>query len=314
MIARKYHRKRHDVSRWLARTKDDQSEEAVLSQERSGRKRKTTVTQDAKIETKYRKVWREKGYGRRTIDKELRNKPSSGVPPVSGKTVYRRCEEKAGKMKVVPKKFLLTERHKKARRKWAKEVKGEDFEQWLFSDETLFKVGQKNRKAFQFDGEKLEDIKHKQPVRQSVWACMSSSGVGQMEFVDGPLTGEKYKQILNKKLIKATDKLFHGGDWKFQQDNDPKHKSRVAMAWLEEKNIDLVPWPACSPDMNVQENLHRTWKDRVDNLKPTTKKDLRKKISKVFREMTEDDTRPLVDSMVRRVKALSKAKGGHTKY
>ena len=100
----------------------------------------------------------------------------------------------------------------------------------------------------------------------------------------------------------------------FQQDNDPKHKSRVAMDWLEEEGIVLAKWPASSPDLNPQENLHKTWKERVDLLHPTTIDDLRRKIKKVFKAITEADTKPLVDSMDHRVKALGKAKGGHINY
>ena len=90
--------------------------------------------------------------------------------------------------------------------------------------------------------------------------------------------------------------------------------TKTVMNWLREEEIELVEWPACSPDMNVQENLHSTWKDRVDALHPTTKDDLRKKIKRVFSELTKEDTQPLVASMERRVRALKKAKGGHTKY
>ena len=66
--------------------------------------------------------------------------------------------------------------------------------------------------------------------------------------------------------------------------------------------------------MNVQENLHNIWKERVDALHPTSVQDLRDKIAKVFTEMTENDTRLLLDSMPRRVQALVNAKGGHTGY
>jgi transposase len=41
----------------------------------------------------------------------------------------------------------------------------------------------------------------------------------------------------------------------FQQDNDPKHTSKLAKRFFEEKNIELLPWAPQSPDLNPIENL-----------------------------------------------------------
>jgi transposase len=97
-------------------------------------------------------------------------------------------------------------------------------------------------------------------------------------------------------------------------DNDPKHKAAVVRRWLEKVGITVADWPPSSPDMNPIENLHKVWKERVNSYRPTTLQELRNYIETVFRDMTASDTRPLVDSMPRRVKALRSAKGGHTKY
>jgi DDE superfamily endonuclease len=313
-IARHYGRTRNDVKLWLQRTENDSNAEAVSEKRGRGRKRKSSMKEDEKIAKKYKTTWRTKGYGRRQMEQDLKKNPIVGVPQVSGKTIYRRLQEKAGKMIVVPQKFLLTDIHKKKRRKWATATKDEDFGTWLFSDETMFKIGGRKHTAFQFPREKLADIKYQQSVRQNVWACMSATGVGEMAFIDGTLTAKKYKAILQDKLYKAVNKLFPHGSWKLQHDNGPQHKSKVVQSWLGEQALQLADWPPSSPDMNVQENLHNIWKERVDALHPTSMQDLRDKIAKVFTEMTENDTRPLVDSMTRRVQALVNAKGGHTGY
>ena len=85
---------------------------------------------------------------------------------------------------------------------------------------------------------------------------MSAKGPGEMAFIDGNMNAPMYKDIL-KKQHKAAKKLFGEEEWKFQQDNDPKHTSKLAQAWLQEKIVEVAPWAASNPDMNVQENLQK---------------------------------------------------------
>jgi len=46
-----------------------------------------------------------------------------------------------------------------------------------------------------------------------------------------------------------------GRNWRFQQDNNPKHTSRKAKDFINENIPVLIDWPANSPDINPIENL-----------------------------------------------------------
>ena len=64
-----------------------------------------------------------------------------------------------------------------------------------------------------------------------VWGCFSKNGVGELVGVMGIMTGDSYINILKENLQKSAEKMGMT-TFVLQQDNDSKHKCRVAAEFM----------------------------------------------------------------------------------
>lgn len=239
------------AKKWL-KTKD------LSSKPKSGRNRRTTAKDDEKIT----KLANEKTHATsRTIQQEMNKR---GIL-ISDRTVRRRLKEAGGKYNQPIHKPLLSDDHKEKRLRWAKKHKNFDWDKAIFTDESTFCLYMPAKKVWNFPGNKkvFRSVKH--PTKVHVWGCFSASGFGKLICFHKNLNAEYLCNIYEKGLLPSADNLFGPGnlDWFLVEDNDPKHRSKIAQKWKAENNVIVLPWPAMSPDQNPIENVWRILKIRL---------------------------------------------------
>ena len=150
-----------------------------------------------------------------------------------------------------------------------------------------------------------------------VWGCIGWDGVGKLVEVQGSMDAQQYCDILDDGVVESFEKLEIPEEERiFQQDNDPKHTSKKATQWFEDNDIQVLVWPAQSSDLNPIEHLWVHLKRTLQHY-PTPPKgvhELWERVEEEWNGISAETCQRLIESIPRRIRAVIKAKGGHTNY
>ena len=101
-----------------------------------------------------------------------------------------------------------------------------------------------------------------------VWRAIGAKGRISCHTFRSHMDALFYIKILQNHLLPATRQQY-AQQWRFQQDNDPKHRSKVAKEFLDREVPKIIDWPSNSPDVNPMKNTWSILKRRVEKRKPS---------------------------------------------
>jgi len=102
-----------------------------------------------------------------------------------------------------------------------------------------------------------------------------------------------------------------GRRWRFQQDNDPKHTSRIAKKFLDETFPEVLDWPANSPDLNP---IGSIVKHNVEKRIPTSISELNQYLVDEWEKIPNSMLSNLVSSMNHRCQMIIDGNGEIINY
>ena len=287
---------------------------------RSGRPRVTSARQDRAIVREHvRNPFR-------TAAQTARETPGRNNPRISRFTVRRRLSARqirAYRPYVGP---VLTEQRMRNRAQWAANHGQAQWglQNWrrvVFSDESRYRLFQADgrqrvyrRRNQRFQRNNVREVDRFGGGSIMVWGAIKFGWRSQLVVIEDNLTSQRYiDEVVTPHVLPY---FRNNPNSVFMHDNARPHAARRTTDHLQINNIVTLPWPAYSPDMNPIEHLWDHLDRRVRSRQPGPQnlRQLRQMLIDEWNNFPQYRINRLITSMPRRVAALSRARGGHTRY
>ena len=283
----------------------------------SGRPRVTTARQDRWIQRTHLR------------NRRLTAADTAGVIPGNRRihpiTIRRRLREIGLRPCRPAVRPILTRRHRQVRLQWCRTHVRHPIRWWrfvMFTDESRFQLSRSDGRirVYRRRNERYADCCIVERDRYGggsvmVWGGITSQHRTICVIVDGNITGVRYRDEIIQPIVIPFLRQ-HGPGITFQHDNARPHTARVVGHVLNENNVDVLPWPACSPDLSPIEHVWDEMERRLRHLpqQPTNLQQLGRCLIQVWNDIPQDFHARVIGSMRRRCTAVINAQGGHTRY
>lgn len=145
-----------------------------------------------------------------------------------------------------------------------------------------------------------------------VWAGIWWNSRTEIVVIPGTMTGKRY---LNEIVLPHVLPIVEENNLTLQQDNATPHKARIVISVLDA--IEVLPWPARSPDLSPIEHLWdevgRRLRDNYE-VSAVNVRQLSDRIRHEWNSIPQETIQHVIRSMPERLGECIKKYGGHTSY
>lgn len=311
-VARQFNIHQSSISRLWLRFRQTGS---TQDRPRTGRPRITTPAQDRFIRLFHLR--------NRTVTATTTAASIPGLRRITAQTVRSRLRRHGIRPRRPYFGPVLTLNHRRERVRWCHTLRVWTLRNWRriwFSDESRFMLKRRDgrtrvyrRKNERFSQACVQEVDRFGGGSVMVWAAISYDHRTNLVNIHGNLTAERYRDnILQPHLMPVINRQRE----LFQQDNARPHTARVTRDFLHNNNVNVLPWPSKSPDLNPIEHLWDELDKRVRRRQnqPQTLVQLRNVLQQEWRRIQQRTIKTLIESMSRRCRTVIAARGGHNRY
>eukprot|EP00731_Ephydatia_muelleri_P000746 Em0001g746a len=207
----------------------------------------------------------------------------------------------------------IKEGNKVKRFEWCQEHQQDNFSDVIWTDESSIQLETHRRTCCRKIGQPPKPKpRPKHPVH--VWGAISLKGPAKLCIFDGIMDSPLYVNILETTLLPFLARKFPTSH-RFMADNDPKHTSKLAQQFLNEKQVSWWRTPAESPDLNPIENLWHELKEYIRReVKPKNKDELIRGIKAFWRTVTPSVCAKYIGHLKKVIPKAIELKGDATGY
>ncbi len=141
---------------------------------------------------------------------------------------------------------------------------------------------------------------------QHLWGCIHAYGMGSLHVLEGTMNAERYIKVLEQHMLPSRWCVF-------QQDNAKPHTAAITTAWLRSRRVQVLNWPAYSPDPSPIENTWCIIKLKMCQRRPQTLQQLETYIRQEWDQIPTPKLQKLITSMPRCLQTVLKRRGDATR-